>query len=243
MNSGLASLHRILKDETRSKIILLLQEKGSLSYTDLMNALGIANTGKLNYHLKVLGDLVSKNADGLYFLTEKGKLASQFLSEFSKENVKRFGGGNSFRWKDAFWIVLSNGLFVLLLFYFYTIGSIDIYWLIGSMILFIAAIVVAVIFIKLLAVKPTYSPERQMTATRIGFMLMGAGIGMFAGIFGGGLLLAALFKPLRLAGVSQSLLGFTLWVIAGLIVGMVIGGLCGYIVFKRSRYSKTEGYA
>ena len=65
---------------------------------------------------------------------------------------------------------------------------------------------------------------------------------MFGGIFGGGLLRAALFNPLCLVGVSQSLLGFTLWVIAGVLVGIVMGGLCGYIVFKRSKYSKSSNY-
>jgi DNA-binding transcriptional ArsR family regulator len=48
MSAGIASLHKILKDETRRKIILQLHEEGSLSYVDLMKAIGIANTGKMN---------------------------------------------------------------------------------------------------------------------------------------------------------------------------------------------------
>jgi len=40
MTSGINSIHKILKDETRQKILLLLDEKGSISYTKLMNALG-----------------------------------------------------------------------------------------------------------------------------------------------------------------------------------------------------------
>ena len=63
MNSGFASLHKVLKDETRRKIVLLLNEKGSLSYTDLMKALEIDNTGRMNYHLKILNDLVLKRDD------------------------------------------------------------------------------------------------------------------------------------------------------------------------------------
>jgi DNA-binding transcriptional ArsR family regulator len=55
---------KVLKDETRRKIVLLLNEKGSLSYTDLMKALEIDNTGRMNYHLKVLGGLVMKREDG-----------------------------------------------------------------------------------------------------------------------------------------------------------------------------------
>lgn len=57
MSSGIASLHKILKDGTRRKIVILLNERGNLSYTELMDTLGIGSTGLLNYHLKVLGGL------------------------------------------------------------------------------------------------------------------------------------------------------------------------------------------
>jgi hypothetical protein len=78
MDVDMVFLHRILKNATRRRIILQLYEKGSLTYVDLMSALGITNTGKFNYHLKVLGDLVKKE-DGKYCLSEKGMLASQFV--------------------------------------------------------------------------------------------------------------------------------------------------------------------
>jgi len=86
MNSGLASLHKVLKDGTRRKLVLLLNEKGSLSYTDMMKTLEIDNTGRVNYHLKVLDGLVTKREDGQYALTEKGKLASRLLLEFPEDN-------------------------------------------------------------------------------------------------------------------------------------------------------------
>jgi len=86
MSPRLVSLHKILKDETRKKILLVLNEKGSVSYTGLMDSLGISNTGLLNYHLQVLGDLLSKNANGQYLLTERGKLALRVLQEFPDEN-------------------------------------------------------------------------------------------------------------------------------------------------------------
>jgi hypothetical protein len=35
----------------------LLDEKEALGYTEIMTVLGVTNTGRLNYHLKVLGDL------------------------------------------------------------------------------------------------------------------------------------------------------------------------------------------
>ena len=48
MSSTLESLHKILKDETRRKIVLLLNDKGSLDYTDLTGSLNGVSTGTLN---------------------------------------------------------------------------------------------------------------------------------------------------------------------------------------------------
>jgi hypothetical protein len=89
MSSNIGSLHKILKDGTRRRVILLLQEKGSLSYVDLMKALGITNTGKMNYHLKVLGNLLSKKDGDQYILSEKGVLAYRLMQEFSDANTER----------------------------------------------------------------------------------------------------------------------------------------------------------
>lgn len=89
MSSNIGSLHKILRDGTRRRIILLLQEKGSLSYVDLMKALGITNTGKMNYHLKVLGNLLSKKDGDQYILSEKGVLAYRLMQEFSDANTER----------------------------------------------------------------------------------------------------------------------------------------------------------
>jgi hypothetical protein len=50
-----------------------------------MNTLGIVNTGKFNYHLKVLRELLTKTEDGKYTLTEKGKLALRLLQEFDEK--------------------------------------------------------------------------------------------------------------------------------------------------------------
>ena len=83
MSSGVESLHKILKDETRRRIILFLQQNEGSTYMDLMKALGLTNTGKMNYHLKVLGNLLSKNDNGTYSLSEKGVLALRLIQEFS----------------------------------------------------------------------------------------------------------------------------------------------------------------
>ena len=82
----ISNLPSILKDQSRRKIILALQQRGPLTYTELLNILDTAHTGKLNYHLKVLGDLIAKDeSTSKYQLTQKGDLASQLLT-------KGFGG-------------------------------------------------------------------------------------------------------------------------------------------------------
>lgn len=86
MNTERAPLLKILGDETRRRILLLLKEKGSFGYTDLLNQMGISNTGTFNYHLKVLGDLLHKNDAGQYALSEKGQLAVHLLLDFPGDN-------------------------------------------------------------------------------------------------------------------------------------------------------------
>ena len=77
-----ASLHKILSDTTRRSILELLAEKESLTYTDVMTLLQITNTGRLNYHLKALGSLISKDESGRYHLTEQGRQAASLLRTF-----------------------------------------------------------------------------------------------------------------------------------------------------------------
>jgi hypothetical protein len=50
-----------------------------------MNTLKIDNTGRMNYHLKILSGLITKRDNGQYALTEKGKLASRLLREFPED--------------------------------------------------------------------------------------------------------------------------------------------------------------
>jgi hypothetical protein len=110
MRNGIA-LHKILKDETRRKIILLLNEKGSLSYTGFMKALEINNTGRLNYHLKVLNDLILKREDGQYVLSEKGKHAWCLLLEFPEKDTQP--SQMKSRWRRLFWT--TTGTLILLI--------------------------------------------------------------------------------------------------------------------------------
>jgi len=88
MDMDFASLHKILKDPTRRDIVLHLSRRGQLAYMELMNLLEITNTGKFNYHLKILGNLIEKGEDGKYRLTERGQLASQLLQKFPEKTME-----------------------------------------------------------------------------------------------------------------------------------------------------------
>ncbi len=81
-----SGLNKILNDPIRRSILGLLAENQALSYTEIMTILRITNTGKLNYHLKSLGSLIAKDAEGKYYLTEKGKLAASLLKTFPEKD-------------------------------------------------------------------------------------------------------------------------------------------------------------
>jgi len=72
-----------LKDGTRVRILEVLKHKTSLSYGELLSESGVTNTGRLNYHLKILDDLISKDEEGRYDLSEKGSLAIDFLQKLN----------------------------------------------------------------------------------------------------------------------------------------------------------------
>ena len=55
-------------DKNRIKIIHLLENNESMTYTEILNEMGIS-TGLLNYHLKVLFPLLNKN-DNRYSLND-----------------------------------------------------------------------------------------------------------------------------------------------------------------------------
>jgi DNA-binding HxlR family transcriptional regulator len=78
----LASLHEVLKDPVRQKILLKLGEHDRLSFDDLMKQLKIESPKELNQHLKVLDDLITKTVDDEYSLTENGasrKAGGQYM--------------------------------------------------------------------------------------------------------------------------------------------------------------------
>lgn len=95
MGSDWSALYKTLSDPTRRDILDLLYSKGSASYTEILSALSIANTGKLNYHLKMLGNLIDKDDQGRYRLTERGTQAVNLLKGFAQPGAEGQGGANS----------------------------------------------------------------------------------------------------------------------------------------------------
>jgi hypothetical protein len=149
MSSDLESLHKILKDPTRRKILLLLEAKGSLSYTDLLTALSCNNTGTLNYHLKILGELLEKNEGGQYMLSAKGRAASRLLVEFPQPDyslqAKRL-------WWRRFWVVAValDALGLLLVGSFYFMGYLNRAALVQGVFGFVFAIVFLYFFYRMI---------------------------------------------------------------------------------------------
>jgi predicted house-cleaning noncanonical NTP pyrophosphatase (MazG superfamily) len=87
--SDIAALYKILKYDTNQKILKLINENGSLSYTDLMEKSEFYTEALLNHHINVLSEFLSKNEEYRYVLTERGQLALKLLEE-NPEQIKKF---------------------------------------------------------------------------------------------------------------------------------------------------------
>ena len=72
-------IYSVLSHPFRRKILLYLESEGYVSYSKLMEKLGLETTGQLNFHLKKLGSLTSKDKKS-YFLTEDGKTILKILN-------------------------------------------------------------------------------------------------------------------------------------------------------------------
>jgi hypothetical protein len=70
----------------------LLDEKEAGGDTEIMTVLSVTNTGRLNYHLKVLGDLVSRTMREGITSPKEASLLSIFSRLFPREFQWRTGG-------------------------------------------------------------------------------------------------------------------------------------------------------
>lgn len=164
MSVGIESLNKILKDETRRKVVLTLAEKGNLSYTELMETLRIGSTGTLNYHLKVLGDLLEKTESGQYTLSEKGKLASRFLTDFPEQDgalkAKKV-------WWRRFWVVavMLPTVWLLIVLYLHFSGYLDTYRTAQAAFGFVGAIMFTYFFYRMIRPKNKVLNQKEQNRT------------------------------------------------------------------------------
>ena len=67
----------------RVKILKLLAER-PMGFSELKRELGIKSSGKLDFHLKKLGSLITLNSNGKYTLTKEGYAALQAITTIKK---------------------------------------------------------------------------------------------------------------------------------------------------------------
>jgi hypothetical protein len=234
MPSGFDSLHQILKDEKRRKIIRLLNESVSLSYTEILNALAINNTGKLNYHLKILNGLVNKGENGRYSLTEKGKLAVRLLYEF-RDQKSQSQIDAPFPKGYMIMVVLFSVVSLSVDFGLYLSGSI----LFNDFVVYLASAVLAIVFLVLAesarVKRSMWTPQKQMLGAKVSIMFASAWAGAVICFFGGGLLLGVF-------GLLARVSSFEAFIVYSNVFGAIAGAVVGYIIYKRSRYSKMHYY-
>lgn len=229
MSSGLDSLHKILKDETRRKIVLLLNEKSALSHTDLMAELGFLTTGLLNYHLKQLDDLLTKDADGKYTLTEKGKLATRLLTEFPEQNRKQMGMKP--KWWRKFWIGIGAAAVLItatnLLAYF--LGYVDLTVLFQSFLVFLALI--GVLYMVEHVTMEVISEKNRSRLLKINNFARGVVVGFFLWFALTFVVIYSGFSRIISDALGQQLEIVIVW--SSLLLCQVIGNFIGKWLAKR----------
>jgi DNA-binding transcriptional ArsR family regulator len=77
-----------LKHPIRRQILLLLEQKGEASFTDIQNAVGTNDTGLMSYHLRELAALVEQTARGKYRLSEIGQTSMVLFRKVEQEKQR-----------------------------------------------------------------------------------------------------------------------------------------------------------
>jgi len=235
MSTDLTNLYKVLKDPNRQTIIGILEAKGATSYTELLEASETGSTGLLNYHLKVLGDLVEKNAEGQYVLSEKGKVASSVLHNFPPQAEL----ARKRRAQKIYWSLLAVGQIVLLASFVvvYFLGLIDVIRLVQACIACAIFLPMSYFGYKSIVNPPSPGSDRMKKRMRVAYPLGGAWLGFAISFFVVGLVLATFARPLLRYFWTAEYLAF---MVAG---APALGAAWGYWVGKRNGFNQPKWIA
>ena len=242
MSSGLTSLHKILKDETRQKIILLLNEKGSLGYTELLDITGTGSTGLLNYHLKVLGDLLTKNEAGQYQLSEKGKLASRLIVEFPEENSQ----AQRRKWQRRFFIALGIGqvVYFSLVLTFYFLGYLEFFRVLTGTSAFIIGTITLYFLYRMQRTTPAPGSSQEKGRIKYAYILGGIGLTLLIAFFGVGVLFRVISdisgKTFSPGNPLYDTLSSQWYMVFSMLIAPAVGGIAAYYLGKRNGFQKPK---
>ncbi len=242
MSTAIAGLHKILKDETRRKIILLLNDKDTLTYTELLEATKAGSTGRLNYHLKILSDLLTKNEAGQYLLSEKGKVAVKLITEFPQDSNQ----AAKYRNQKLLLAIVAVGqlayLAIILAFYF--AGQLELYRLATGISTF--AVGTVFLFIIYRVQRSASLPGANEETIQMRFAYVCGGVSLFLGVafFGVGVVFRVISD---LSGVRFStgnplyeILWNPVYMTFSMLIAPTIGGILFYYLGKHKGFKRPK---
>lgn len=77
-----------LKHPVRRQILLLLEERGEVSFSEIQNVVSINDTGLMSYHLKELAPLIEQSARGKYRLSGIGQTSVTLFRKVESEKER-----------------------------------------------------------------------------------------------------------------------------------------------------------
>jgi DNA-binding HxlR family transcriptional regulator len=181
MVSEFTAFSKVLRDSTNQKILMLIKENNGLSCADLLEKSEVISEGMLNYHLKVLDELLNKNEENQYVLTEKGQIALKLLEEFPKhKNLRK----NS----KQFWLALGLGyvIFLSVILVLYSQEYIDprsFRKMFGTL-TGVLGLLPLLYYITDVDLTSERSKEKHITAIKLFFTIWGGIVGILMGMIG-----------------------------------------------------------
>ena len=173
-----------------------------------------------------------KNQDGLYSLTEKGKLAIRLMEEFCERKSQSVQDAPFPR---GYYIVvgLFSSIFLILEMGLFISGIINLQSLAEYMATTVFGIVFLVFAERARRRRAMSKPSSQMLGAKLSLIFAGAFAGGVILFFSGGLVIGLL----RIWTFT-----FDSWIITSFTIGSIIGGFVGYGIYKKSKLSKIDYY-